>query len=90
MVGEIKRAFEENLKYVRWMDAETKRAAKEKVGDGCLVLRQARKKTGLLPGAKTDLLQLSFNAFNAGGRHLQHGGLPRLHYERHQPGQTVQ
>lgn len=33
MVGEIKWAFEENLKYVGWMDAETKRAAKEKVGE---------------------------------------------------------
>lgn len=32
MVGEIKWAFEESLKYVNWMDAETKKAAKEKVG----------------------------------------------------------
>ncbi|XP_061742313.1 endothelin-converting enzyme 1 [Nerophis ophidion] len=30
MVGEIKKAFEESLKYVRWMDADTKKAAKEK------------------------------------------------------------
>lgn len=30
MVGEIKWAFEESLKYVNWMDAETKKAAKEK------------------------------------------------------------
>lgn len=31
MVAEIKSAFEENLKYVSWMDSETKNAAKEKV-----------------------------------------------------------
>lgn len=31
MVAEIKRAFEENLKHVGWMDADTKKAAKEKV-----------------------------------------------------------
>ncbi|XP_073323626.1 endothelin-converting enzyme 1 isoform X1 [Pagrus major] len=30
MVGEIKWAFEESLKYVGWMDSETKKAAKEK------------------------------------------------------------
>lgn len=30
MVGEIKWAFEDSLKYVNWMDAETKKAAKEK------------------------------------------------------------
>uniref|UniRef100_A0A8C7YAB8 Endothelin-converting enzyme 1 n=1 Tax=Oryzias sinensis TaxID=183150 RepID=A0A8C7YAB8_9TELE len=30
MVGEIKRAFEDSLKDVSWMDAETKKAAKEK------------------------------------------------------------
>uniref|UniRef100_A0A3B4V2J9 Endothelin-converting enzyme 1 n=1 Tax=Seriola dumerili TaxID=41447 RepID=A0A3B4V2J9_SERDU len=30
MVAEIKWAFEDSLKYVRWMDAETKKAAKEK------------------------------------------------------------
>ncbi|XP_061893984.1 endothelin-converting enzyme 1 [Entelurus aequoreus] len=30
MVGEIKKAFEESLKYVSWMDADTKKAAKEK------------------------------------------------------------
>lgn len=35
MVGEIKQAFEENLKYVSWMDSETKKAAKEKVGERC-------------------------------------------------------
>lgn len=33
MVGEIKVAFEESLKYVSWMDSETKKAAKEKVGE---------------------------------------------------------
>lgn len=33
MVGEIKWAFEESLKYVGWMDSETKKAAKEKVGE---------------------------------------------------------
>uniref|UniRef100_A0A8C4HN60 Endothelin-converting enzyme 1 n=1 Tax=Dicentrarchus labrax TaxID=13489 RepID=A0A8C4HN60_DICLA len=32
MVAEIKWAFEESLKYVSWMDSETKKAAKEKVG----------------------------------------------------------
>lgn len=31
MVAEIKRAFEENLKHVSWMDSDTKKAAKEKV-----------------------------------------------------------
>ncbi|XP_077582062.1 endothelin-converting enzyme 1 [Stigmatopora nigra] len=30
MVGDIKTAFEEGLKYVSWMDADTKKAAKEK------------------------------------------------------------
>ncbi|XP_077428382.1 endothelin-converting enzyme 1 [Vanacampus margaritifer] len=30
MVGDIKRAFEESLKYVSWMDADTKKTAKEK------------------------------------------------------------
>ncbi|XP_053171150.1 endothelin-converting enzyme 1 [Scomber japonicus] len=30
MVGDIKWAFEDSLKYVSWMDAETKKAAKEK------------------------------------------------------------
>ncbi|XP_041837201.1 endothelin-converting enzyme 1 [Melanotaenia boesemani] len=30
MVGEIKWAFEDSLKYVSWMDSETKKAAKEK------------------------------------------------------------
>ncbi|KAM7006134.1 endothelin-converting enzyme 1 [Tautogolabrus adspersus] len=30
MVGDIKSAFEESIKYVNWMDAETKKAAKEK------------------------------------------------------------
>lgn len=44
MVGEIKLAFEENLKYVSWMDAETKKAAKEKVGGKKDVLQAARKK----------------------------------------------
>lgn len=34
MVAEIKSAFEENLKYVSWMDSDTKKAAKEKVGEG--------------------------------------------------------
>lgn len=43
MVEEIKRAFEENLKYVSWMDAETKRAAKEKVGDRCFGLKKKEK-----------------------------------------------
>lgn len=32
MVTEIKQAFEDGLKYVSWMDTETKKAAKEKVG----------------------------------------------------------
>lgn len=41
MVAEIKWAFEENLKYVSWMDSETKKAAKEKVGErGCVFLSQ--------------------------------------------------
>lgn len=31
MVAEIKGAFEDSLKYVQWMDPETKKAAKEKV-----------------------------------------------------------
>lgn len=39
MVGEIKQAFEENLKYVSWMDSETKKAAKEKVGERCSCAR---------------------------------------------------
>ncbi|XP_065811164.1 endothelin-converting enzyme 1 isoform X2 [Labrus bergylta] len=30
MVGDIKSAFEDSIKYVNWMDAETKKAAKEK------------------------------------------------------------
>lgn len=33
MVSEIKWAFEDSLKYVSWMDSETKKAAKEKVGE---------------------------------------------------------
>ena len=33
MVSEIKWAFEDSLKYVSWMDPETKKAAKEKVRD---------------------------------------------------------
>lgn len=41
MVAEIKWAFEENLKYVSWMDLETKKAAKEKVGERrCVFLSQ--------------------------------------------------
>lgn len=63
MVGEIKWAFEENLKYVTWMDAETKRAAKEKVGERRSVVRQAEKnppKPALPPSVKTDLSHLSF------------------------------
>ena len=32
MVAEIKWAFEDSLKDVSWMDSETKKAAKEKVG----------------------------------------------------------
>lgn len=32
MVTEIKQAFEDGLKYVSWMDTETKKAAQEKVG----------------------------------------------------------
>lgn len=32
MVSEIKWAFEDSLKHVSWMDGETKKAAKEKVG----------------------------------------------------------
>lgn len=31
MVTKIKWAFEDNLQHVSWMDAETKKAAKEKV-----------------------------------------------------------
>lgn len=31
MVSDIKRAFEDGLKYVSWMDDDTKKAAKEKV-----------------------------------------------------------
>lgn len=31
MVADIKWAFEDSLKYVKWMDADTKKAAKEKV-----------------------------------------------------------
>lgn len=52
MVGEIKWAFEENLKYVSWMDAETKKAAKEKVGEK---ERDVLKKNALPPGVKTEL-----------------------------------
>lgn len=32
MVTDIKQAFEDGLKYVSWMDMDTKKAAKEKVG----------------------------------------------------------
>lgn len=55
MVGEIKWAFEENLKYVTWMDAETKRAAKEKVGE-----RNKHTKThpALPPSVETHLSHL--------------------------------
>jgi len=37
MVGDIKWAFEDSLKDVSWMDTETKKAAKEKVGQRCCV-----------------------------------------------------
>lgn len=37
MVAEIKWAFEDSLKYVSWMDSETKKAAKEKVGESVLL-----------------------------------------------------
>ena len=42
MVAEIKWAFEDSLKYVSWMDSETKKAAKEKVGEKscCVFLLQ--------------------------------------------------
>lgn len=89
MVGEIKWAFEENLKYVSWMDAETKRAAKEKVGERRSVPENGET-PALPPSVKTHLSRASFHVSIAGGRHIQHGGLPRLHHERHQPGQSVQ
>lgn len=38
MVAKIKWAFEDNLKYMSWMDSETKKAAKEKVGERCCVV----------------------------------------------------
>lgn len=93
MVGEIKLAFEENLKYVSWMDAETKTAAKEKVGgekDVLQATRKRKKNPALPPGVKTQLSHPFIPVWIAGGRHIQHGGLPRLHHERHQPGQGVQ
>lgn len=89
MVGEIKWAFEENLKYVSWMDAETKKAAKEKVGERKMFCRR-KKNPALPPGVKTQLSHPFIPVLIAGGRHIQHGGLPRLHHERHQPGQSVQ
>lgn len=38
MVSDIKWAFEDSLKYVSWMDPETKKAAKEKVRKGYSVV----------------------------------------------------
>lgn len=36
MVAEVQSAFEDGLKDISWMDQETKRAAKEKVGENAV------------------------------------------------------
>lgn len=42
MVAEIKWAFEDSLKYTSWMDSETRKAAKEKVGERCFCVFHVR------------------------------------------------
>lgn len=51
MVAEIKRAFEDSLKHVTWMDPETKDAAKEKASDSF------HEPTALPPAVGIHLLQ---------------------------------
>lgn len=65
MVAEIKWAFEDSLKYVSWMDSETKKAAKEKVGERCCVFLSQETFLPLLQGDINIRNQLRWTALCA-------------------------
>lgn len=96
MVTEIKQAFEDGLMYVSWMDTETKKAAKEKVGIkhppdalwwhlcmNCFLCRSGRE----MQHCHLLWKYVSYKLSSFTGRcNIQHGRVSWIHHEWHETG----